>query len=251
MEPWQVLVLLVAAVCIGWINNLAGAAGAIGLVALQELLDLDITQANVTLRLSALTIGIAGMVGFWSRGQHIPGRMWMLGLLTVPGALLGSYLALSLPGWVYRSCLALVLMLVLVQQLRRPNPVADGPLQSLPTWLLVLVFTLVGLHMGFIQVGFGLVCILALSHIHSRDLVEVNSAKMALVVISAATSTTTMAFSDEFQWWPAIVLGLGAGLGRFLASRWSVRRGHGAVRVVVLGICGSVLAWLAWHALVD
>ena len=114
MEPWQqVLALLVAAVCIGWINNLAGAAGAIGLVALQELLDLDITQANVTLRLSALTIGIAGMVGFWSRGQHIPGRMWMLGLLTVPGALLGSYLALSLPGWVYRSCLALVLLLFL------------------------------------------------------------------------------------------------------------------------------------------
>jgi uncharacterized membrane protein YfcA len=92
---------------------------------------------------------------------------------------------------------------------------------------------------------------LALSAIYSRNLVEINTAKMALVVVSATTSATTMAFSDEFQWRPAIVLGIGAGAGSFLASRWSVRKGHGAVRVVVIGICGSVLAWLGWQALVE
>jgi uncharacterized membrane protein YfcA len=251
LEIWQVLALLAAAVCIGWINNLAGAAGAIGLVVLQTLFDLDIKAANVSLRLSALTIGVAGMVGFLSRGQQIPARMWVLGLLTVPGALLGSYLALSLPSWVYRACLALVLVSVLIQQLRRSSLVGDITRRTPPTWLLVLLFSFVGLHMGFIQVGFGLVCILALSAIYSRNLVEINAAKMALVVVSAATSATSMAFSDEFKWQPAIVLGIGAGAGSFLASRWSVRKGHGAVRVVVIGICGSVLAWLGWQALAD
>ena len=251
MELWQILALLTAAVCIGWINNLAGAAGAIGLVLLQVILDLDIKEANVTLRLSALAIGLAGMVGFLSQGQRIPPRIWVLGLLTVPGALLGSYLALSLPGWIYRSCLAAVLLAVLVQQLRRSPSHKSALKKSHPTWLLILVFTLVGLHMGFIQVGFGLICILALGQVHSRDLVEINSAKMALVIASAATSTTSLAFSDQFKWSPAIVLGVGAGIGSFLASRWSVRRGHGAVRVVVIGICGSVLAWLGWQALVD
>lgn len=251
MEIWQVLVLLVAAVCIGWINNLAGAAGAIGLVVLQWLFHLDIKEANVTLRLSALAIGLAGMVGFLSKGHRIPPRMWVLGLFTVPGALLGSYLALSLPGWVYSTCLAAVLLTVLVQQLPRFPPHESALEKHPPMWLLILIFTLVGLHMGFIQVGFGLVCILALGAIHSRNLVEINSAKMALVITSAATSTTSMAFSDQFKWGPAIVLGIGAGIGSFLASRWSVRRGHGAVRVVVIGICGSVLLWLGWQALVD
>lgn len=250
MEFWQVLALLAAAVCIGWINNLAGAAGAIGLVLLQLILDLDIKEANVTLRLSALAIGLAGMVGFLSKGQRIPARMWVLGLLTVPGALLGSYLALSLPGWVYSTCLAAVLVTVLAQQLRRSLPPKSALGENPPTWLLIIIFTLVGLHMGFIQVGFGLVCILALGAIHSRNLVEINSAKMALVIVSAATSTTSMAFSDQFKWSPAIALGIGAGIGSFLASRWSVHRGHGAVRVVVIGICGSVLAWLGWQALV-
>ncbi len=243
------MLLLAVAVCIGWINNIAGAAGAIGLVALQSLLDLGIKEANVTLRLSALAIGLAGMAGFLSRGQRIPGRMWVLGLFTIPGALLGSYLALKLPGWAYCTCLAAVLLAVLVQQLVRGASAETGTRAKPPEWLLVLVFSLVGLHMGFLQVGFGLVCILALGAIHSRNLVEINSAKMALVVVSAATSTTSMAFSDEFKWGPAIILGLGAGIGSFLASRWSVRKGHGAVRIVVIGICGSVLAWLGWQAL--
>jgi uncharacterized membrane protein YfcA len=249
LEVWQVLVLLAAAVCIGWINNLAGAAGAVGLVLLQWLFGLDIKEANVSLRLSALAIGVGGMAGFLSHGQRFPARMWVMGLLTVPGALLGSYLALNLPGWVYSTCLATVLLAVLIQQLRGLPPKETPSGESPPKWLLALVFTLVGLHMGFVQVGFGLVCILTLGAIHSRNLVEINSAKMALVIVSAATSTTSMAFSEQFKWGPAIVLGIGAGIGSFLASRWSVRKGHAAVRVMVIVLCGSVLAWLAWRAL--
>jgi hypothetical protein len=43
------------------------------------------------------------------------------------------------------------------------------------------------------------------------------------------------------------VLALGAGLGSFVASRWSVDKGHGAVRVVVLLICVAVLVRLGFQ----
>ena len=62
------------------------------------------------------------------------------------------------------------------------------------------------------------------------------------------TSTTSLAFTGEVVWGPAVALAVGCGLGSFLASRWSVRRGHRAVQVVVLSICVFVLLRLLFKA---
>jgi uncharacterized membrane protein YfcA len=84
----------------GAINNMAGAAGAIGLIALEMAGGLGTVTANASLRLGALAIGIAGLVGFKSRGQAIPPRAWIYGLLAIPGAIAGAWLAVTLPVWV-------------------------------------------------------------------------------------------------------------------------------------------------------
>jgi len=251
LESSADLVLLVTGLAIGIINSLAGAAGLLGLIALEEVVGLGTADANRSLRPSALGIGLGGMWGFSRAGRRIPSRAWIYGLAALPGAVAGTLFAIALPVLVYRLALLGVISVVLVQQLRPGTGELTTAPDRLPTWVSLLLFFLVGLHMGFVQVGTGLVAIAALTRVMSRDLVAVNSAKMAIELVSSATSTAMLAAGGHINWPVALPLALGAGLGSFLASRWSVRKGHGAVRMVVIGICGSVLAWLGWQALAD
>jgi len=232
----------------GFINNLAGAGGLIGLMALDLAAGLDPTSANAALRPAALAIGISGMLGFFSKGKRVPRRAWGYGLVAIPGAIAGSLLVITLPEWVYHSALLTVVATVLFQQLRRSSPMAgsDAPVASLGLGL--LLFTLVGLHMGFLQVAVGLVTMMTLRRMHSRDLVAINSAKTAIVISTAGASTASLAIAGAIHWLPALYLALGSADGSFLASRWTLAKGHGAVRSVVLLVCLALLVRFAYTA---
>ncbi len=247
LGPFAVLVLVACGLAMGAINNLAGAAGALGLVGLEEAASLTPLQANASLRLSAVAIGLSGWLGFRSRGRAIPRRAWLYGAMTIPGALAGAALAITLPVWVYRTALVTVLSVVLWQQLRPPRVRPRSGAQ----WAAPLLFVAVGAHMGFLQVGTGLVAIAALSAVHSRDLVEVNAAKMALVICASVSATAVLALSGHVVWGPSVILALGCGAGSFLASRWAVDKGHAAVRGVVLVTTVAVLARLLWQLAFD
>ena len=244
MDPTDVILIIVTGFAVGWINNLAGAAGALGLMAFEHFAGLDDVSANASLRLSALAIGVAGLLGFLSKKQKIPPKLWGYSALTIPGAVLGSIFVVTLPVIVFQLSLCILLLLVLGQQLG--NKGGEGATKATddtpaPVWLLFVLFTWLGMHMGYIQVATGLISIFILSMVHSRDLVEVNAAKMVFVIVSALTSNISLAFSGEIHWGPAGALAAGAAIGSFLASRWTVRKGHGAVRVVVIAICLVVL----------
>ena len=237
--------LVLAGLGMGAINNLAGAAGVLGLIAFEDACGLSPELANGSLRLAAISIGLCGWLGFQTRGVRIPARAWRLSLWTVPGALLGVALALRLPVWMYRSYLLAVMLAVLWQQLRNrlPDAAAAPPHRGLVAFGLLVV----GMHMGFVQVGVGLVAILVLTRGVSRDLVEVNTTKMALVIVSSLVSTLEFSRNAVIVWGEGTVLALAAGAGSFWASRWSVTKGHAAVRAVVLTITTLVIARLLWQ----
>jgi len=229
----------------GAINNMAGAAGAIGLIALEMAGGLGTVTANASLRLGALTIGIAGLVGFKSRGQAIPPRAWIYGLLAIPGAIAGAWLAVTLPVWVYRSVLITILLAVLAQQLRNRTPDPSTKIEATRWW--PLLFLLIGLHMGFIQVAAGLLSILVLTTLHRQDLVATNAAKMAIMICAAGAAVVYFASAGKIEWGPAAALAIGCGAGSFWASRWSIDKGHAKVRLVVLAITVTVLLWAVWQ----
>lgn len=249
MELHVVLLLIVAGLAVGFINNLAGAAGAIGLVALEGLLHMPTMEANASLRLSAVALALAGMFGFLSKGHKVPGKMWGYSLLTIPGAIGGALMVRSDFELLFQLIVMALLSVVLIQQLRnrRQSEDLDAPPRATPWWLLVLLFSWLGAHMGFVQIGTGLVAIFALSLVHSRDLIQVNAAKMAFVLVASSTSSITLACTDRIVWGPGLTLAAGAAIGSFTASRWSVSKGHGAVRVVVIMICVAVMARLGYQ----
>ncbi len=248
MELHSACALLGCGLVMGALNQLAGAAGALGLAGLEVLAGLDPVSANASLRPSAVLIGFSGWLGFKSRGKAVPRRAWLYGLMAVPGAAVGGWAAIALSEWIYRVALVLILIAVLLQQLRG-TAIVPAPRSALPGWAAVGLFLLVGVHMGFLQVAAGLLAMAVLTAVHSRDLVEVNAAKMPLVLCTAIAATAVLASSRHMVWVPAAILATGCGVGSFFASRWSVAKGHGAVRGVVLTITVVVLVRLLWQAM--
>ena len=244
--PDTILILFAAGLLMGAINNLAGAAGGLGLIVLELGAGLDPMGANASLRLGAVALGLSGWLGFRSRNQPVPARAWLYGLLTIPGAVAGALMALTLPTIVLRVTLLVILLTVLVQQLRHRAPGRSGDPGG-RRWMAPVAFALVGVHMGFIQVGTGLLAIAALTALYSRDLIEINAAKMAIVICASTTATIVLAISGQIDWAPAISLAVGCGVGSFAASRWSVDQGHGAVRVVILANTVLILGWVSWE----
>lgn len=231
----------------GFVNNLAGGGGVLGLLAFDLCAGLPVTAANASLRPAALTIAFSGALGFVSRQRPVPPRAWLWGLAAVPGAVAGAVLVVRLPPLVYELALAAVVVTTFVQTLRNRAP-GERPARPAPRPIGLLLFTLVGVHMGFLQVGVGLLIMAVLSRVHDRDLVAVNAAKMAVVGVTAIASVAALAVQGAIVWRHAVPLAIGTGIGSFVAGRWSVRRGHATIRVVVLGICTVVLARMALGA---
>jgi len=229
-----IAVTVVAGVAMGAINNVAGGAGVLGLLAFEYAFGLPLAAANPSTRLAAVAIGLFAWLGFKNAGRTVPASAWLQGLLAAPGSLLGSKLALELPDMAFRVYLASVLVLLLWQQLRSlPVPETAA---SRPAWLDAAGCFLIGLHMGYVQVGTGLVAALVLTGVYSRDLLAVNVAKSVVVIVTSVVSVGTFAATDAIVWTPAIALAAGAALGSYYASHWSVAKGATAVRRVIVVI---------------
>src|SRR5262249_19264888 len=150
-----ILITVVAGVAMGAINNLAGGAGVFGLMAFEYACGLPLAVANPSLRPAAVCVGLFSFLGYLRAGQRVPLRTWLQALWAVPGAPLGGWLALVLPDLVFWIYLTVVLGVLLRQQLRRATPA--GERRRWPPWVGPLSCLLIGVHMGYAQVGVGLV----------------------------------------------------------------------------------------------
>lgn len=237
MDLLAIALTVVAGVAMGAINNLAGGAGVLGLLAFEHLFGLPLETANPSTRVAAVAVGLFSCLGFVLAGRKIPRQAYWQSLLALPGALLGAQLALGLPPLVFRSYLIVVIVLLLRQQLRPIQP-AEG---TSPLWLRALGAFCIGLHMGYVQVGTGLVATLVLAKAYDRDLLAVNTAKSVVVIVTALTSATSLTIAGAISWTPAISLAAGCAVGSFAASKWSVKSGGDSVRRIVLTIATLTL----------
>ncbi|MFY9345187.1 MAG: sulfite exporter TauE/SafE family protein [Planctomycetota bacterium] len=241
MDFAAILITLIAGLGMGAINNVAGGAGIFALWAFQYACGLPLAVANPSSRLGAVGVGLFAWLGFLRAGRVPEARVWRLALWAIPGAFAGNLLALKANDLAFRSYLAIVLVLLLAQQWRKRG--TAGPVPHRP-WLGPLGCTLIGVHMGFAQVGTGFVAALVLVAAYDRDLVQVNAAKSVVVIASSIASLTGFVLAPlllagqppVIAWGPAAVLAVGTAIGSFLASKWSVVKGTASVRRVVLVI---------------
>lgn len=246
MDPLAAAITIVAGVAMGAINNVAGGAGVFALWAFEYACDLPLAVANPSSRLGAIGVGLFAWLGFRRAGIRPPASVWRLALFAIPGAFAGNLLALKAPDLWFRVYLAVVLLLLIVRQLRHGKTTAEPP--SRP-WLGPIGAFLIGVHMGFAQIGTGFVAALVLLSCYSRDFVTTNVAKSVVVITSSIASLLGFVLAPfllerqapVIAWGPAACLAVGTATGSYLASRWTVNKGSAVVQRAVLGIAALSL----------
>lgn len=243
MDTAAILITFVAGLGMGAINNVAGGAGIFALWAFQYACGLPLAVANPSSRLGAIGVGLFAWLGFLRNGVRPPARVWRLALYAIPGALVGNLLALKANDLMFRSYLAAVLLLLLAQQWRHAANGGARPPRTSP-WLGPIGCALIGLHMGFAQIGTGFVATLVLVTTYERDLLAVNAAKGVVVITSSVASLIGFVLAPHvlegqapvLAWGPAACLLAGTAIGSYSASKWTVAKGSASVRRVVVVI---------------
>lgn len=231
---WHYLLVFGVGCLASFVNSLAGGGSTLTLPLL-IFLGLPPTVANGTNRFAIFCGNVSSLAGLRKGGYFHGGMLKLLWLPTTLGALVGSFIGVGVSDRVFQIVLAITMVLVVILSNLRPGILGKPPAE-VPTRLaphLFVVFFVVGVYGGFIQVGVGFIQILALSRFSGLDLLRVNALKNALAILFIALSSLIFSLGGLVVWPLALVQAAGALLGGWLGSVLQMRKGEVLVRRAV------------------
>lgn len=252
------LLLLLTGIVAGVINTLAGSGSLLTLPAL-IFLGLPANVANGTNRVGVVLQNLVAGISFQRSGSlDLRGALW-LSIPGILGALLGAQIAVNLDEALMQRVIGIVMVLMLLVLLLRPERWLQGTLQSLPAhgfslWQALSLF-IIGVYGGFIQAGVGIFLLAALVLSVGYDLVRANAVKIVVILAFTLVSLLVFAHNAQVEWTAGLVLGAGSMLGARWGARMAAAKGAAWVRWVVLATValsaaylllplGSIAAWI-------
>lgn len=248
---WKDLLLILVGSVTGFINTVAGGGTVIIMPFLIMYMGLPASVANGTNRIGVFTQTIFSAWGFKSKGlsPFVLGvkKSILLGLTAGLGAFIGSKIAIEIPEPLYNRILSIVMVLVLILTLWKPKaPQAFLENKQKGYVLALIALFFVGMYAGFIQAGTGLFLILSLSYFCNLSLVQSNAIKTLIVFIFSIGTIAVFAYHNKIDYYYGVLLGIGNGLGGWIASRWSVKKDDRFIQVfMVITVC--LMAVKLWY----
>jgi uncharacterized membrane protein YfcA len=241
MELWYFPLLAVTGIAVGFLNVMAGGGSLISLPIL-IFLGLEPAMANGTNRVAILVQNITAVSSFRSRGYSRITQSLGLGLCTIPGAVAGAFVAVTIDPTLFKRILGAVLVVAVLLILRR-RPPADGTEDGVrrPT-LAYAGMVGVGFWGGFMQAGVGFLIMPILYQLLRLDLVRVNMHKVFIVGIYTIPALLVFAVQGKVWWLGGLALAVGNAFGAWIATRMTIEHGERAVRavfvvaVIIMGI---------------
>lgn len=227
-----VLVGLVA----GAINILAGGGSLLTLPFL-IFLGLPSNIANGTNRIAIIIQNIFAVKGFQSKGVTAFPYSIYLALAAIPGSFIGAYLAVEIKGETFNKILGVIMVLIVIYMMINRKKSSKELVERITGkhfWLGIIAFFFVGLYGGFIQAGVGFIILLLLSSINQYSLVKSNAIKVFVALIYSIVAVSVFAYNDAINWKYGLILSVGNATGAWLASRWSVNKGDGFIKKVLI-----------------
>ena len=92
----------------------------------------------------------------------------------------------------------------------------------------------------------GIFILLALSSINRFSLVKSNAIKVVVVLIYTLAALAVFMYNDQINYLYGIVLAAGNAAGGWFASRWSVKKGDGLVKIflIIMVVAMAIKLWL-------
>ena len=248
MDEWyHYILLIVVGFAVGFINTIAGGGTLLSLPVL-IFLGLPPNVANGTNRVAIIIQTAFATAGFKSKGVTTFPFNAYLGASALLGAIIGARIAVDIDGAVFNKILALIMIAVVLIVFFKPEinlKDVNERLTGKYLWLGMLAFFIFGIYGGFINAGIGFIIILFLHFFNHMSLVRANATKVAVVCIYTLSALVVFILNDKVNWVIGFVLAIGNALGAWIASRVSVNKGDGFIKIFLLMVVGimSIKLW--------
>ncbi len=234
MTILELLLLLVTGIATGFLNVMAG-GGSMLSVPMMIFLGIPGTVANATNRLAILPQNITAVLTFYKKGFSNFKLSLTLAACTIPGAIIGSYIASQIPNANFNKLLAVIMVAILIiMMLPQPKKSTEGEKISKGRMIaghICMVF--IGFWGGFIQLGVGFLLMPTLNRVLKLDLITTNMHKVFIVMCYTAVALLVFSSQLELFWQAGIALAIGTSIGAWLATNFQIKRGINAIRWVV------------------
>ena len=197
-------------------------------------LGLDPSVANGTNRIAIIIQNIGAISSFRTSGLRGMRQSLSLALWAIPGAIIGTLVAVKISDEWFTIAVGIVNILTIVTLFLPKNNAADLTSDSPRRQLLVgvaLFFT--GIYGGFIQLSVGFLLMAVLYRLSRMSLVLVNMHKVTIALVYNIPSLLLFAWSDNVSLLPGIALGLGSATGGWISAKAQVKRGESFIRFVL------------------
>lgn len=245
---YNLLLLVVIGFVAGIINTIAG-GGSLLTLPLLIFLGLPSSIANGTNRIAILIQNFFSTAGFQSKGIKTGSFSIYLSISALFGAILGGYLGSEyFKDEIFNKILSVVMVIVVVYMIFKPK---ISPLELIERttgkyfWIQIIAFFFIGIYGGFIQAGTGIFILLALNTISRISLVKSNAIKAVVVILYTLSALAVYAYYDKINYQYGFIMAIGNASGAWLASRWSVKKGDGVVRIFLI-IMVTIMAIKLW-----
>jgi uncharacterized protein len=234
---WLVVTaLVVSGIFVGFINTLAGGGTAISIVVLM-MLGLPANVANGTNRIAVLFQDLTSVHAF-NRKKLLPWRKaTFLALPTIVGSVVGAWIAIDINEAFFRKAMAVVMLIMLFFVIVKPSVWLKERehLTTRPVSLWeVIIFFLIGIYGGFIQIGVGYYLLAAIVLGSGFDLVRANAVKVWIVFLYTFAALAVFIYNRQVHWDYGLVHAVGNVIGAWVATRLAIRRGVEFVRWVII-----------------
>lgn len=247
MEIVDIVILIFVGTIAGALNVLAGGGSLLALPVL-IFLGLPSNVANGTNRIAIIIQNIFAVKGFQSKGISTFPFSIYLAISALFGAIVGANLAIDISNELFNKILAILMVVIVVYIVAKPKIQLQDISERLTgkyLWIGILLFFFVGIYGGFIQAGVGFIMLLILSSIHKLSLVKSNAVKVFVALVYTLAAVVVFAFNDSIHWLYGFILAIGNAIGGWFASRWSVKKGDGLVKLFLIIMVGvmSIKLW--------
>lgn len=230
----ELALLLVTGIATGFLNVMAG-GGSMLSVPIMIFLGVPGTVANGTNRIAILPQNIAAVWAFYRKGFANFRLSLSLGACTIPGTLIGAWLASRVPNDQFNTLLAIIMVLVLViMSLPQPKTLESNDQPSKNRVLAGhALMVLIGFWGGFIHIGVGFLLMPVLNRVMQLDLITTNAHKVFIVLCYTIVALLVFASQLELIWKYGIALGIGTWTGAWIAAHVQVKQGIGAIKLTL------------------
>ena len=243
----ELILFVIIGFITGIINIMAG-GGSLLTLPMLIFLGLPPSIANGTNRVAILIQNIFSTAGFRSKGiKTFPFSIYF-GLSAMLGAIIGAQVAIDIKGEVFNKILAVIMLFVVAFLIFNRKTKYEDLLERITgkhLWISIILFFFVGIYGGFIQAGTGFLMLLVLSGVNQFSLVKSNAIKVVVALIYTTSALFIFIINDQVYWKYGLILAIGNASGGWLASRWSVKKGDGPVKIflIIMVIIMAIKLW--------